>query len=88
MRPHLFEQPVTVTLCHAAARPGAVEIRYTLDGETPTAGSPFYTQPIIVRIPPMYGLPLSKDRAVCLESEGTFARLGPMPPAPEVQSVT
>ena len=45
MRPHLFEQPINVTLT-APLQPGA-EIRYTLDGSAPTASSTLYTKPLV-----------------------------------------
>ena len=45
MRPHLFEEPITVTLA-TPLQPGA-EIRYTLDGSAPTAASTLYTKPLV-----------------------------------------
>ncbi len=83
MRPHLFEEPIIVTLT-APLRPGA-EIRYTLDGSTPTVGSTFYSRPLVVADSTrLRALAFREGRAVCLESEGAFARMGPMPPAPDV----
>ena len=82
-RPHLFEQPVTVTLS-APMQPGA-EIRYTLDGTSPTASSPVYKSPFTisastrVRAKAFHG-----RRAAGLESEGCFELLGPLPPMPDV----
>ena len=83
MRPHLFEEPVTVTLT-APLQPGA-EIRYTLDGSAPTPASTLYTKPLVLTDTTRLRASAFRDgRAVCLESEGSFARLGPMPPAPDV----
>jgi len=83
MRPHLFEQPITVTLT-APLEPGA-EIRYTLDGSKPNATSPIYSKPLVFADTTRLRVSAFRDgRAVCLESEGSFARLIPMPPAPGV----
>ena len=83
MRPHLFEQPITVTLS-AHLNPGA-EIRYTLDGSTPTPTSTLYAQPLVFADTTRLRVAAFRDgRAVCLESEGSFARMGPLPPAPQV----
>ncbi len=83
MRPHLFEQPITVTLT-TPLQPGA-EIRYTLDGTQPTASSMLYTKPFIIAETTHLRAAAFRDgRSVCLESEGSFARMGPMPPSPDV----
>ena len=83
MRPHLFEEPIIVTLT-TPLQPGA-EIRYTLDGSAPTVASTFYSKPIVVTDTTRLRAGAFRDgRAVCLESEGSFARLGPMPRAPDV----
>ena len=83
MRPHLFEQDVVVTLT-APQQPGA-EIRYTLDGSAPMPASPLYTKPLRLSETTRLRASAFRDgRAVCLESEGAFARLGPVPPAPDV----
>ncbi len=83
MRPHLFEHPITVTLT-TPLQPGA-EIRYTLDGTRPTAGSSLYTKPLVFADTTRLRTSAFRDgRAVCLESEGSFARMGSMPPPPEV----
>jgi hypothetical protein len=83
MRPHLFEEAVTVTLT-TPLQTGA-EIRYTLDGTSPTANSTLYSRPLIFT----NGVALrtaafKKGRAVCRESEGAFSKLGSLPPVPEV----
>lgn len=83
MRPHLFEQPITVTLT-APFQPGA-EIRYTVDGTQPTASSILYSKPLaFAETTHLRALAFRDGRAVCLESEGSFARMGPMPPPPDV----
>jgi hypothetical protein len=83
MRPHLFEKPITVTLT-APLQSGA-EIRYTLDGSVPTAKSLKYTGPFQVSdATRIRAGAFRKGRAVCLESEGVFARNGPIPPRPDV----
>lgn len=83
MRPHLFEEPITVTLT-TPLQPGA-EIRYTLDGSKPSAASIRYTRPLVFTDTTRLRVAAFQDgRAVCLESEGSFARLGPLPPAPDV----
>ena len=83
MRPHLFEQPVTVTLT-APLQPGA-RIHYTLDGSEPTHRSPVYEMPIVVAETTRVRAVAFKGRKqVGLESEGSFARLGPVPPVPDV----
>src|ERR1041385_4735924 len=83
MRPHLFEETVTVTLT-TPLEPGA-EIRYTIDGSPPTTASTSYTKPLVVAETTWLRTAAFRNgRAVCLESEGSFARLGPRPPAPDV----
>jgi hypothetical protein len=82
-RPHLFEQPITVSLT-TPLQPGT-EIRYTLDGTPPTARSTHYTQPLVFAdTTRLRAAAFRGRRAVCLESEGAFARMGPLPPAPDV----
>ncbi|MBM3845922.1 MAG: hypothetical protein FJ405_06520 [Verrucomicrobia bacterium] len=83
MRPHLFEQPITVTLT-APLNPGA-EIRYTLDGSKPSASSLLYAKPLVFTDTTQLRVGAFRDgKAVCLESEGSFARMHPMPPEPDV----
>jgi len=83
MRPHLFEQPVTVTLT-TPLEPGS-EIRYSLDGSAPTAASIRYSKPFIVaETTRLRAVAFLDGRAVCLESEAFFARLGSLPPPPDV----
>ena len=83
MRPHLFEQPITVTLA-TPLQPGA-EIRYTLDGSAPGATSARYTQPLVFTdTTRLRAAAFRGGRRVCVESEGAFVRLAPMPPPPDV----
>jgi hypothetical protein len=83
MRPHLFEQPVTVTLT-TPLEPGA-EIHYTLDGTAPTTASSLYTQPLVIEATTrLRTLAFQGGKAVCTESEGAFARMGAVPSAPDV----
>jgi NPCBM/NEW2 domain/Chitobiase/beta-hexosaminidase C-terminal domain len=82
-RPHLFEQPIVVTLT-VPFQPGA-DIRYTLDGSAPTAGSLKYTKPLtLTRTTNLRASAFREGIAVCRESEGAFARMNPMPPPPDV----
>jgi NPCBM/NEW2 domain/Fn3 associated len=83
MRPHLFEQPVIVTL-GAPLEPDA-EIHYTLDGTSPSPSAPRYTAPFTLGDSARVRTCAYREgRAVCLESEAVFARMGPRPPAPDV----
>jgi len=83
MRPHLFEQPITVTLT-APLQPGA-EIRYTLDGSTPGPRSSLYTTPLVfTNTTQLRTLAFRGGVPVGLESEGSFARMIPAPPKPDV----
>ena len=83
MRPHLFEQPVTVTLT-TPLQPDA-EIHYTLDGSLPDSKSKRYEGPFIVEETTLLRTLAFRDgRAVCLESEGFFARMDPLPSEPDV----
>ena len=82
-RPHLFEQPIVVTLT-APFQPRA-DIRYTLDGSAPTAGSLKYTKPLtMTRTTHLRTAAFREGIPVSRESEGTFARMNPMPPLPDV----
>lgn len=83
MRPHLFEQPVTITLS-APLEPGA-EIRYTVDGSAPTPSSTLYVSPFVIsNSTQLRASAFVAGRPVCRESEGSFARLAPLPPVPDV----
>lgn len=83
MRPHLFEQPVIVTLTTPWERNS--EIRYTLDGSKPTTSSTLYAKPFIVATTTHLRVQAFRDgQPVCIESEGYFARMEPLPSAPDV----
>jgi len=83
MRPHIFEETVTVTLA-TPLEPGA-EIRYTLDGSSPDAHSTLYTEPLAFsRTTSLRAVAFKSSRAVCRESQGAFVRMERMPPAPDV----
>ncbi len=83
MRPHLFEQPITVTLT-APLQPGA-EIRYTLDGSAPGPRSSLYTTPLVfTNTTQLRTLAFRGGVPMGLESEGSFSRMIPAPPKPDV----
>jgi hypothetical protein len=83
MRPHLFEQPVTVTL--ATPLQADAEIRYTLDGSAPSPTSKKYERPFMVEETTLLRTLAFRDGLkVGLESEGFFARMDPLPPEPDV----
>lgn len=83
MRPHLFEERITVTL--SAPLLAGAEIFYTLDGSAPSAKSSRYSGPFIVAATTLLRtLAIQDGRPVSIESEGYWARLGPKPPAPSI----
>ncbi|HTI70503.1 MAG TPA: NPCBM/NEW2 domain-containing protein [Candidatus Limnocylindria bacterium] len=83
MRPHLFEQPITITLA-APLQPDA-EIRYTLDGSQPAANSLLYTRPLeFNQTTHLRTRAFRNGQPTGLESEGSYEKLGAMPPAPDV----
>lgn len=82
-RPHLFEKELTVTLT-APWEPQA-EFHYTLDGSEPTTTSARYSSPLVIRgTTRLRAAAFVEGRAVCLPSEGLFARLDATPPPPEI----
>ncbi len=82
-RPHLFEEPITVTLS-TPLQPGA-QIHYTLDGRTPTQNSPRYTKPLeLTDTTRLRTSAFINGRAVCVASEGAFFRMKATPPLPDV----
>ncbi len=83
MRPHLFEQPVTVTLATPLQKQS--EIRYTLDGSMPTVASAYYEKPIVISDATLIRAVAFQDgRIVCSESSGFFSKVEAMPPSPDI----
>jgi hypothetical protein len=83
MRPHLFEQPITVTLA-TPLQPGS-EIRFTLDGTAPGPDSALYTAPLVfTNTAQLRTSAFRNGHQVSSESEGYFVRLGPRPPLPDI----
>jgi hypothetical protein len=83
MRPHHFEEAITVTLT-TPWEPGAA-IYYTTDGTPPTGKSFQYRGPFqVTGTTYLKAIALQKGTPVCLPSEALFTRLPPMPPGPEV----
>jgi hypothetical protein len=82
-RPYLFERQVVVTLtCPLLAD---TRIRYTLDGQEPTADSTLYEKPFaLAGSMTLRAAAFRADRKVSLTSVGRFVRLGAMPPRPDV----
>jgi hypothetical protein len=82
-RPHLFEEPITVTL--SAPLQNSAEIRYTTDGSPPTPTSTLYQSPIHISDSTRLRVTAFRDgQAVCLESIGRFVRMTKTPPLPDV----
>jgi len=82
-RPHLFEEPIIVTL--TAPLQANAEIRYTTDGSEPTANSLLYEKPLeISQSTRLRASAFRNGRAVCLESVGSFARMGDLPELPDI----
>lgn len=83
MRPHLFADRVSVTFC-APWEPNA-ELRYTMDGTEPSADSTRYEKPITLTGSARLRVGgFVRGQRVCLDSEGVFCKLGPIPPKPDV----
>jgi hypothetical protein len=82
--PYFFTDATTVTL--SAPGLGDTEIRYTLDGAFPGPASLLYNAPLRLTGPAhIRAAAYRGSRRVSLVAEGEFARLGPMPPSPDVQ---
>jgi len=82
-RPHLFEQELIVTLTNPC-QPEA-EIRYTLDGAEPTADSLRYTEPLKLSADTtVRSAAFRNGKRVTLVSESFAAKLGAVPPAPDI----
>jgi hypothetical protein len=83
-RPHLFEEPITVTLSAPLQSPDAV-IYYTLDGSMPGVTSLRYTHPLLfTNTTALRALTFRDGQPIGLESRGAFHRLVPLPPLPDV----
>lgn len=83
MRPHLFEEPVTITLS-APLQPDAI-IRYTLDGSPPGPDSALYKKPFVITDTTRVRVSAFRNgRQICRESDGMFVRMIPEPRAPDV----
>ncbi|MGE3311160.1 MAG: NPCBM/NEW2 domain-containing protein [Limisphaerales bacterium] len=84
MRPHLFEEPVVVTLT-APFQADSSDIRYTVDGTPPTPASSLYTKPFqVAETTHIRAQAFREGRVAGLESVGSFVRRGPAPPLPDV----
>ncbi|MEQ1904199.1 MAG: NPCBM/NEW2 domain-containing protein [Pirellulaceae bacterium] len=82
-RPHLFEEPITVTLT-TPFQAGA-EIRVTTDGTEPTISSTKYVKPLVITDSTRLRVSAFQNgKAVCRESIGNFARMGPLPKLPDI----
>jgi hypothetical protein len=82
-RPHLFEEPIIVTL--SAPLQAGAEIRYTTDDTEPTPDSHLYQSPLEISASTRLRASAFKNgKAVCLESVGNFARMAKTPPLPDV----
>ena len=82
-RPHLFEDPITVTLTTPWQQHAA--IYYTIDGSEPTPQSLRYTQPLAIHLTTcLRASAYHGSHPICLPSHGYFARLIEHPPAPNV----
>lgn len=82
-RPHLFEDPITVTLTNPWQRESA--IHYTTDGSEPTRQSPLYRMPFTVEETTLVRSAAYRGTDIAaLPSQGYFARLPPLPPQPDI----
>jgi len=83
MRPHVFSDDVVVTLS-TPWQPEAA-IHYTLDGSEPTSASLAYEAPLkLLDTTRIRAAAFDGQQRVALLSEGYFARLGPVPPLPDI----
>lgn len=83
MRPHLFEDPITVTL--TAPHHDQAGIYYTTDNSEPSRNSITYTGPFKCSASThIRAVAFEADRQASLPSEAYFACLGPVPPKPDV----
>ena len=83
MRPHQFTSSQIVTLTTPFLT--GVEVRYTLDGSAPDAGSLLYAGPFTLRQTTLVRtLAFVGGRPASLESVGYFVKLPPQPPLPMI----
>jgi nicotinamidase-related amidase len=81
--PYFFTDSATVSLTAPTVAGG--EIRYTLEGSQPAAGSLLYTAPLkLTGSARIRAAAFRQGRLVSLVSDAEFDRLPPMPPAPDV----
>ncbi len=81
--PYEFTDSVRVTL--STPQQKGVEIRYTLDGTEPGPASPLYAKALdITKTTRLRTAAFENGRLVTTISEGSFVRLGPLPPKPDV----
>ena len=81
MRPHLFEKDVVVTL--SAPREPESEIRYTTDAARPPAEWTTYKSPVtLTESTEIVAQAFKGGKPVSMRSEGSFAKLPPIPPKP------
>lgn len=82
-RPHLFENPVMLTL--SAPFQKDASIHFTTDGSAPTATSPRYERPLtITETTRLRAQAFQGGVPVCLETVGHFAKLPAKPTMPDV----
>jgi len=78
-----FTKDITVTL--SSPWQEDVEVRYTLDGSDPGPKSKLYTKPLVLdETAELRTATFRNGRRVSLFSDGYFAKVGPMPPKPDI----
>jgi len=81
--PYEFTGAVKVTL--STPQQKGVVIHYTLDGSEPRPASPLYTGPLnVTTTTQLRSAAFANGHRVTIPSEGYFARLGDLPPKPDV----
>jgi endo-alpha-N-acetylgalactosaminidase len=80
-----YSTPSEVLVTLSAPWQPKSEIRYTTDGSAPGPRSLLYQKPLKVKdTTRLRAGAFEAGKAVCLESEGSFVRLPPKPPLPDV----
>jgi hypothetical protein len=83
-RPYFFEKTAKIFL--EQPRLSDVEIRYTLDGSTPTSRSSLYSQAIVLSdSATLRAMAFHRDEPIGLPSEACYVKLPPLPPKPDVR---